>query len=157
MSFEPEIIDRILDAAGRTADRAIPVLQAIQEAFQYVPLESISYVAEHSDMSEAQLYGVATFYAQFRMAPVGRYHIRVCHGTACHVAGAEGITGAIEGHLGIRAGDTTRDGLFTLSAVACLGCCSLAPVMVVNETTYGRLDRAKTVEILESLREAADA
>ena len=99
--------------------------------------------------------GVATFYTQFRLKPVGKYLIMLCQGTACHVNGSERIETTIKEHLGISDGETTEDGLFTLKNVACLGCCSLSPVMMINGETYGSLTPEKTVSILNSLKEAA--
>ena len=99
--------------------------------------------------------GVATFYTQFRLQPVGKYLIMLCQGTACHVNGSERIEAAISEELGIKDGETTEDGLFTLKCVACLGCCSLSPVMMINEETYGSLTPEKTIRILSELREKA--
>ena len=100
--------------------------------------------------------GVATFYTQFRLKPVGKYLIMLCQGTACHVNGSERIENTIKEHLGICDGETTADGLFTLKNVACLGCCSLSPVMMINDETYGSLTPEKTVSILEALKEEAN-
>jgi NADH:ubiquinone oxidoreductase subunit E len=151
MSVDFQQVDRILQTVGTSAEMAIPVLQAIQEEFRYVPTSAIEFIAARSEMTEAQLYGVATFYSQFRMEPVGERIIKVCHGTACHVGGAEGITEALEERLGVHDGDTTEDGKFTLTSVACLGCCSLAPVIMIDDQTYGRLDRKKVVKIIDDL------
>ena len=105
-----------------------------------------------------QIYGVATFYAQFRLQPVGRHIIKVCHGTACHVAAAKGISEALEGALDIRTGETTRDKMFTLETVSCLGCCSLAPVVMIDTATYGNLDPAAARKIIrQKQKEAAGA
>jgi len=98
------------------------------------------------------MYGVATFYAQFRLKPAGKHIIKVCHGTACHVQNANELTDAIEETLKIKDGETTEDGLFTLESVACLGCCSLAPVMMIGDETSGKLTRTQAVKIVKNIR-----
>ncbi|NLB59836.1 MAG: NADH-quinone oxidoreductase subunit NuoE [Lentisphaerae bacterium] len=140
-------------AGGRA--QCIKILQELQAAYGYLPALALQYVADHSAISKRQLYGVATFYDQFRFTPIGRHVIRVCHGTACHVNGANRITQAIEELLDFKDQDTTTDGLFTLETVACLGCCSLAPVMMIDEVTYGRLTPEKTRQILQRYRQQA--
>ena len=146
----------LIKQIGNTPEKAIPLLQAVQNEFRYIPEEAIEQIAAQTEMTETQLYGVATFYSQFRLEPVGENIIKVCHGTACHVAGAEGITEALETRLGIKDGETTPDGKYTLSSVACLGCCSLAPVVAVNDTIYGGLDRRRAAELIDDL-EAGNA
>ena len=128
----------------------IPMLQQAQAVYGYLPESVIESIAEGGGVSSSQVYGVVTFYTQFRLKPVGEYVIRVCHGTACHVNGAERITETIASQLGIEEGDTTDDNKFTLQSVVCLGCCSLAPVMMINEETYGRLTPKKVRTILKS-------
>ena len=103
-------------------------------------------------MELADMYGVATFYSQFRLAPVGKHIVKVCHGTACHVQDAKIITGAIEDVLEIKDGETTADRLFTLESVACLGCCSLAPVMMIGDETYGNLDRKSAAKVIRDIK-----
>jgi len=110
----------------------------------------LRYVTEHTDISKQQIYGVATFYDQFHFTPMGRYLIRVCHGTACHVNGANRISQTVADALRIKNGETTVDGLFTLATVACLGCCSLAPVMMIDDVTYGRLTADKARKIIKT-------
>ena len=132
--------------------QVIPLLQLSMELYGYVPQEVMYEISEYTGSPVSQIYGVATFYAQFRFTPVGKYIIRVCHGTACHVAGARSISEAIEDELGIRNGETTSDGKFTLELVSCLGCCSLAPVMMVNEDTHGRLTPDKVSRILKQYK-----
>ena len=127
----------------------IPLLQKTQELFGCLPEKALRRIAERLGLSPAQVYGVATFYGQFRLTPVGRNLITVCHGTACHVAGAERISEAIERALGIETGGTSPDRRFTLCSVACLGCCSLSPVMMINKTVYGKLTPAGTPAILK--------
>ena len=106
----------------------ITVLQRAQEIYGYLPADVISHIAAETGSTPAKVIGVATFYTQFRFQPVGKYHIMLCDGTACHVNGSAALAEAIGAHLGIESGGTTEDGLFTLDIVACLGCCSLSPV-----------------------------
>ena len=113
-------------------------------------------VAEQTGTTPARVMGVATFYTQFRLQPVGKYLIMLCQGTACHVNGSERIEAAICEELKIKDGETTADGLFTLKNVACLGCCSLSPVMMINDETYGSLTPDKTITILNELRAKAE-
>ena len=136
----------------------IMILQQAQSIYGYLPKEVIYHVAESTGNSPAKVMGVATFYSYFRLAPMGKYEIMLCEGTACHVNGAERIRTAITQELGIHNGETTEDGMFTLNEVACLGCCSLAPVMMINGETYGNLTPEKTINILRGLRrrEAGD-
>jgi len=117
----------------------IPILQKLQEAFGYLPQEVIKKLSEKTGIFVSQIMGVVTFYSQFRLQPVGDNIIRVCFGTACHVIGAENVADAICRELEVKLGDTTEDKMFTVESVACLGCCSLAPVIMINEETHGRL------------------
>lgn len=151
MSEINEKIGVLISQIGSTPEKAIPLLQAVQKEFRYIPIEAIEYIAANTEMTETKLYGVATFYSQFRLEPVGENIIKVCHGTACHVAGAQGITEALEARLGIKDGETTPDGKYTLSSVACLGCCSLAPVVAINDDIYGGLDRKAAAKLIDDL------
>ena len=135
--------------------RLIPLLQRAQETDGYITRERIAEIHAASGIPLSQIYGVATFYAQFRFHPIGKNLIRVCHGTACHVSGANAITKAIEDHLQIANGETTPDRLFTLETVACLGCCSLAPVIMVNNSTYGNLTEKEVKKVLKGYQKAA--
>ena len=134
----------------------ITILQQAQEIYGYLSEDAILYISEKTGILPAKIYGVATFYAQFRLKPVGKYLIMMCKGTACHVNGADRVQEAVEEHLGIHDGDTTEDGIFTLNTVACLGCCSLAPVMMIKssdgEETYGNLTKDSVVKILDEIR-----
>ena len=141
---------------GSDPAMAIPLLQQVQERFRYIPVEAIEQIAAKTEMTETRLYGVATFYSQFRLEPVGEKIIKVCHGTACHVAGAESVTEAFEGRLSIKDGETTIDGKYTLESVACLGCCSLAPVVAVDEQEHARIDRGGAVDLIDSLEAASN-
>jgi len=149
-------VRQIIAETGSGPEAAIAILQRLQDRYRYLPQEALSKVCELTEISPAQLLGVATFYAQFRHEPVGLYLVRVCHGTACHVAGAPRISDELRRHLNIPDGsDTDPDRLFTLERVACLGCCSLAPVMMVDGRTFGRLDPQRACEALEQYRQTA--
>jgi len=130
----------------------IPLLQGAQEIFGFLPRKAFEKIAAETGLELSDMYGVATFYAQFRLAPVGKNIVKVCHGTACHVQNAKTITGALEDALEIKDGETTKDNLFTLESVACLGCCSLAPVMMIGDETYGNLDTKATTKIIRDLK-----
>ncbi|MBN1196086.1 MAG: NADH-quinone oxidoreductase subunit NuoE [Candidatus Aminicenantes bacterium] len=131
----------------------IGLLQEAQELFGYIPETIISEIAAATGVPSANIYGVITFYSQFRLQPMGRNVIRICEGTACHVNGAKGILQAIEDELSIGVGETTADGEFTLLSVACLGCCSLSPVIMINSETFGRLTPQKVRDILKQHRQ----
>ncbi|MCL2508083.1 MAG: NADH-quinone oxidoreductase subunit NuoE [Oscillospiraceae bacterium] len=146
------LIDGIIGHYRDIPGSLITVLQKAQAVYGYLPHGALTYISQRMNIPPAKVFGVATFYTQFRFEPVGRYLIMLCKGTACHVNGAEMIEKAIAGELGIADGETTGDGLFTLKNVACLGCCSLSPVMMVNEETYGSLTPEKTRKILAELR-----
>jgi NADH-quinone oxidoreductase subunit E len=133
----------------------IPLLQSAQEHFGYIPRRAIKYISGVTDVPESTIYGVITFYSQFRLQPMGKYVIRVCAGTACHVSGAKVLIEAVQDELGVEVGDTTEDGLFTLFTVACLGCCSLAPVIMINDETHGRLTPATARKLVRTYRRKA--
>jgi NADH-quinone oxidoreductase subunit E len=130
----------------------IPLLQGTQHMFGYIPSKAFEMISEETNIPIADIYGVATFYAQFRLHPVGKNVIKVCHGTACHVQNANAITDAIKGELDVKDGGTTEDGFFTLESVACLGCCSLAPVMMIGENTYGKLTGKASVKVIREMK-----
>jgi len=145
-------VDDLIDRLGGGRESAIPILQAIQTHYLYLPDEALRRVCERTEITPAQIAGTSSFYSQFRRSPVGRHVVRVCHGTACHVAGAEPITDELRRHLGIPPGaDTDPKREFTLDRVACLGCCSLAPVMMIGEETAGRLTPATARQALDSV------
>ncbi len=148
-------LDSVLDKYASVKGSLITILQKAQDIYGYLPTDVIYHIAEKTGNTPAEVMGVATFYTQFRLKPVGKNLIMLCQGTACHVNGSERIENTIKEHLGICDGETTDDGLFTLKNVACLGCCSLSPVMMINGETYGSLTPEKTVSILESLKEAS--
>jgi NADH-quinone oxidoreductase subunit E/NADP-reducing hydrogenase subunit HndA len=130
----------------------MPVLQAAQEIFGYLPEEVQIMIAEGLDIPLSEVYGVATFYAQFTLNPKGKYQISLCMGTACYVKGAGDILTALEQKLGIKAGGITPDGKFSIDACRCIGACGLAPVMTINEDVYGRLTASQVAGILDSYK-----
>jgi NADH-quinone oxidoreductase subunit E len=126
----------------------IPILQATQEQFRYLPAAAMREIARFLRMPESTIYGVSTFYAQFKLTPLGKKIIRVCRGTACHVRGGAKVLSEIEKQLGVRAGETTPDREYTLETVACIGACALAPTMTIDKETYGKMTPKKVLEVL---------
>ena len=149
----------VLEQYAKVPGSLITILQKAQDIYGYLSLDAINYISEETGIKPAKIYGVATFYAQFRLKPVGKYLIMLCQGTACHVNGSEMIEEAICEYLDIKDGETTEDGIFTLNNVACLGCCSLAPVMMIKsvegDETYGNLTKDSVKQILGEIRERA--
>ncbi len=143
-----ERLQRVLAPFKDQRGATIPVLQKIQEEYGYLPKELMPDTARFLGLSESDVFGVASFYAQFRFIPQGKNAIKVCHGTACHVRGSDRIQDAVEKELHIASGETTGDRKFSLERVACFGSCALAPVMVVNKDVYGRMTSSKAREIL---------
>jgi len=150
-------IDVILEKrpdAGR--DSLIPILQEVQEQEGYLSREAVVKIGEHLNLRASKIYGVATFYNQFRFQPLGRYHIQVCRGTACHVKGSLALLERLRRELAIDPGETTRDGLFSLEVVACIGACGLAPVISVNGEFHASLVSDDIPGILDSYRNQAN-
>lgn len=146
------LLDDVLNKYKSIKGSLITILQHAQEIYGFLPLSVLEYVSSITGVKSAQIYGVATFYTQFRLKPVGENLIFLCKGTACHVNGADRIEEAIIEELNIHDGETTEDNLFTLNNVACLGCCSLSPVMMVNGETFGSLTAQKTKKILKEIK-----
>jgi NADH-quinone oxidoreductase subunit E len=147
-------VAEILDRHGRKASRLVPILQAVQEEYRYLPQEVMTYVATALDVSPARVYGVATFYAHFAIKPKGKYVIRLCDGTACHVKDSIPILDAIRKRLGLEGkNQTTPDMMFTVETVACLGACGLAPVVVINEEVHGQMTPESGVKLVEAILE----
>ncbi len=144
-----EKLKLLLSESPRGQEALIPLLQKVQGELGYIPEEAVFGISERTGVPASEVFGVLTFYAQFRLEPYGRNVIRVCQGTACHVRGSARIRRTLEDHLGIQVGETSPDLEFTLEEIRCFGSCSLAPVMVINEDTYGRLTSEKAVETLE--------
>lgn len=147
------LIEDELKAREGEKDALISILQRAQEIYGYLPRDVIYHIASRLHITPAEIMGVATFYSQFRLEPIGKYVINACRGTACHINGSEKICEAISQYLGIEDGQTTEDGLFTVQQVACLGCCSLAPVMMINGEAHGNLTPDAAVKILREIRE----
>jgi NADH-quinone oxidoreductase subunit E len=144
-----ERVLEILDEYNREASKIIPILQAIQEEYRYLPEEILTYAATALDMSPAKVYGIATFYSHFSLEPKGAYVIKVCDGTACHVKGSGTLVEKLRSSLGLtQKKKTTDDMRFTVETVSCLGACGLAPVMLVNERVYGQVTPERADEIL---------
>ncbi len=139
------------------AGALIPLLQSAQNTYGYVSEKAIDYISHITGIPAADIYGVVTFYAQFRTKPLGKNIIKVCNGTACHVNGAKEVYNTIQDELNINYDETTDDGNFSLLSVACLGCCSLAPVITINSDTYGRLTSQKLRKILRESKKIARA
>ena len=134
-----------------SADDLIPILQDIQAEEGYLSEEAVREVSSFLHLPASRIYGVATFYNQFRFTPMGKYHISVCRGTACHVLGSASVLEELEKKLKIKAGNTTRDGMFSLEVVACIGACGLAPVISINGEFYAKLDRSSIHKIIEDI------
>ena len=151
--FDFTPVDRILDNHPRSELSTIAILQDIQEHYHYLPREVFPYVAKAIGVGEARLYGVATFYENFSLEPKGKYVIRCCDGTACHVRGSIPILERLRQELGLVGGKKTTDDLnFTVETVSCLGACGLAPAMTVNGTVYGAMTPDKASELLRELK-----
>lgn len=147
----PNSIRTIIAESGKEPGVLIPVLQKVQDALGYLAADTLREISRELDIPLSDIYGVVTFYSQFRLKPAGKHLIKVCHGTACHVGGSEGISEALEDELKVPHGDTTPDGKFTLERVACLGCCSLSPCIMINNETYGRLNPEKARQIIRNI------
>ena len=131
----------------------IPLLQSAQDTYGFVPEKAIDYISHVTGIPSADIYGVITFYAQFRTKPLGKYIVKVCNGTACHVNGAKTISDTVSDELNISYEETSDDRMFSLLSVACIGCCSLAPVILINDETYGRLTPTKLRKVIRSYKQ----
>jgi NADH-quinone oxidoreductase subunit E len=152
-----ERVCEILDRHEHKASRLIPVLQEVQEEYRYLPTEVLTYVATALGLPPARVFGVASFYAHFALEPKGKYVVRLCDGTACHVKASIPILEALRRKLGLtEAKKTTPDMLFTLETVSCLGACGLAPVMVINEDVHGQMTPETAVALIEEIRKSEE-
>lgn len=133
-------------------DSLIPILQEVQEVQGHLSREAVAQIGQHLGLPASKIYGVATFYNQFRFEPMGKYHIQVCRGTACHVKGSAKVLEAIKRELKIEPGSSTRDGLFSLEVVACIGACGLAPVISINGEFFASVTPDKVKKILKTYR-----
>jgi len=145
----PEAIEKIFKQHGRTSDELIPILQDVQKEFGYISPESVKKISRYLKVSENQIYGVSSFYAQFRFTEPGRHGIKVCLGTACHVRGGATLLEMLERGLGISCGQTTDDKRYDLERVACLGCCALSPVVQIDRDIYSRMTVNRLTELLK--------
>jgi len=148
-----QAVAEILSSHKKEKRNLIPLLQEIQIRLGYLPGSAMQEVASWLEIPEVEVWGVATFYNQFRFEPLGKYHIRVCMGTACHLAGGKLILEALERELGINVGETDKDGNFSLERVACIGCCMLAPVIVIGDKIHPKVTPFKVEEALIPYRE----
>ena len=146
------LIDPVIEKYKGKLGNMIPVLQKTQDLYGFIPKEAFYKISNETGLELSEMFGVATFYSQFRLNPVGKHIVKVCHGTACHVQNADEITEALEEMLKIKDGETTEDNLFTLESVACLGCCSLAPVMMIGDETFGKLTGKQCVRIIKDIK-----
>jgi len=151
-----EKLDEILSHYSGKGEELIPILQEAQEQFSYLPLEVMVEIAKFLRIPESAVFGVSTFYAQFKFTPTGRRKVRLCRGTACHVRGAPRILDEVEKVLGIKPGETTDDLEYSLETIACFGSCALAPVIVVDNNVYGRMTRRKVAQILGDAKSSSD-
>lgn len=147
-----EKIAEVLSLFEKDRSLLIPILQRVQDAFDYLPEEAILAAASHLGMTEVQVYGVASFYNHFRFIPLGRHPVQMCMGTACHMVGGGLVLEALERELDIKVDGITEDGEFSLDRVACIGCCGLAPVMVIGKKIYPKMSPTKVDEALVNLK-----
>lgn len=151
------VVDLIVGKYENPAESLISLLQDIQEEYDYLPTDVMVRISEKADIPLSRLMGVATFYSQFKLNAPGKYKVLVCMGTACHVNNGERVAEAVSKALGVSEGETTQDGLFSWEEVACLGCCSLSPVMMINGQVYGKLDGKKVEKIINDIRKSEQA
>lgn len=149
MEINVSKVDGVIDSFGGDLSQLIGILQDIQSHFNYLPREALVRVSEKLEIPISQVYSVATFFKAFSLKPRGRHQINVCLGTACHVRGGPRILGKLERDLKVEVGGTTEDLRFTLDSVRCLGCCSLGPVVVIDNDTYGRLNQERVAKLLD--------
>lgn len=154
--FDPAPLDAVLAEHASTADALIPLLQATQRAYGYLPEDAMRRIAVALGRPLSAVFGVATFYAQFHLTPRGRRIVRVCHGTACHVKGALAVTEALVDELGVAVGRTADDRSVTLESVACVGCCGLGPIVLVDGEPHGDLDAKSTRKLAKSIKRGRD-
>ncbi|NMC61697.1 MAG: NADH-quinone oxidoreductase subunit NuoE [SAR324 cluster bacterium] len=152
MAITPEIDHILSKHPGAKRDSLIPILQEVQDNCGYLSEEAVIKIGQFLNLPPSKVYGVATFYNQFRFQPQGKYHIQICRGTACHVKGSATLLSALKRELKIDAGQTSRDGLFSLEVVACIGACGLAPVICMNGEFYAKLTPDKLQDILAECR-----
>jgi NADH-quinone oxidoreductase subunit E len=148
MDYDVAQVDEVIKSYGAKPSSIILMLQDIQTRFRYIPREAVRRLGDVLGIPEAQIYHIVTFYKAFSLVPRGKHEIRVCLGTACHISGGKRIAEGFEGELGVKTGDTTKDGSFTLETVNCVGACGLAPVVMVDEEVHGMVKPSRIAEIL---------
>jgi len=151
-SIDISLLEPCLEKYAKVDGSLITILQTTQELYGYLPVDLLAYIARRIGVKPAKVLGVVSFYTQFRTRPIGKNLILLCQGTACHVNGSSAIEEAIRSYLNVEEGEISEDGLFTYNNVACLGCCSLSPAMMIGEKTYGTLDKKKAVKILKEIK-----
>lgn len=154
----PSKVDKVLESYSfAKRDKLIPILQDVQAADGFISKPAALKVARHLNIPASKVFGVATFYNQFRFKPVGKYHVMICRGTACHVKGSAAVLKMCEEVLGIKAGDTTRDGLFSIEVVSCIGACGLAPVISINGEFHAKVTADKLRKLVEDFKKAENS
>lgn len=151
-AIDVSLLDSLIQKYKGKRGSMIPLLQGAQALYGYLPTQVFNHYSKELDLDLSDMYGVATFYSQFRLNPVGKHVVKVCHGTACHVQNSDSITDALQEVLKIKDGETTEDGMFTLESVACLGCCSLAPVMMIDDETFGKLKSSDATKAIRAIK-----
>jgi len=155
VEIDQETIGKIIDSYGSDPEALLMIMQDISDIYNYVPPEVIPVLVQKLGVKESLIYSVATFYKTISLEPRGKYIVNVCTGTACHVRGAGKIMESLEDRLKIREGQTSADGLFTLEAVRCIGCCASGPVITVNKDTHGGLDRSSVIKLIDGYSQSA--
>jgi len=156
-AIDPSLLEGTLEKYAGVPGSLIPILQKAQDLYGYLPFDLLAYIAHRTGVQPAKVMGVVTFYTQFRTKPVGKNLILLCQGTACHVNGSAAIEEAIRDYLGVEEGEITENGLFTYNNVACLGCCSLAPVVMIGEKFYGNLTKESVAQVLKKIEQQEEA
>lgn len=159
MSKDPSMKDeikKIVRKYNSKFENLISILQEIQRKYGYLPEKVFSFVAENLGLTESEIYGVATFYNQFKFTESGKHQIQVCMGTACHVKGGDSLLDAVKTTLGISYGETTGDGMFSLNRVACLGCCALAPVVTIDGEVHGKMTQSELLSLINKLKKGKE-
>ena len=146
------VIDAVVHKHNTHPGAIIAILQEVQDAYGYIPVSAIIRISQDTAVPASDIYGIVTFYSQFRLQPQGENTIKICDGTACHLNGADKITDVVCRCTGAREGETSADGKFTVEKVACLGCCSLSPTIMVNDEAFGRLTPESVVQVIEEFR-----
>ena len=149
-------IKDVIEKRGNGVESLIIILQDIQKEFGHIPEEAVDIVARELCISPTRIYGILTFYAQFRLSPPGAHSLKVCQGTACHVMGGEHILNYLSDKLEVKAGDTTSDGCFSFERVACVGCCGMAPVVVVDDKPHGNSTISSVDKLIENSKEGGE-